>query len=49
MREIFGLLVALMGFGIVNGAPHIGWAAIGFMVFIGGAALVCYGKETENE
>lgn len=48
MREIFGLLLALMGFGIVNGAPHIGWSAIGFMVFFAGLTLTLYGKEIND-
>ena len=48
MKEIIGLLLALMGFGIVNGAPHIGWSAIGFMVFFAGFTLACYGKETNE-
>lgn len=48
MKEVIGLLLGLMGFGIVNGAPHLGWSAIGFAVFLGGVALVCYGKEMND-
>ena len=48
MKEGIGLLLALMGFGIVNGAPHLGWSAIGFVVFFAGFTLMCYGKEMND-
>lgn len=49
IKDIMAAVISLAGFGITNGNHGgLGWSFLGIIIFICGAALFCYGKETND-